>query len=333
MNTVFITGGRGFIGEQLIRKIVQEGDLVRALVRNRKTVPSDLSDHSQIDWIEGDLLNPDSLVLGTKGCNQTYHLAAFAKPWAKNKSTFSEINIKGTESVLQACEKNNITDIVITSSAGTFGPQQTQEPITEKQEPTSWFTEYERTKWESVLSCESYIQRGFNIRFVSPTRVFGPGALSTSNAVTKLIGNYAQGKFRFLPGDGNGIGNYAFIDDVVNGHIKAMKLGRSGENYILGGENLSYREFFSLVGDVCGKHFNMIGFPLPLMLGAAKLMETSANLFGIEPLITPPFVRKYAHHWGTDLSKAQSELGYDITPAKKAIEKTFTWLQQGEMQH
>jgi len=333
VNTVFVTGGRGFIGEQLIRKIIQEGSLVRALVRNRKTVPLDLSDHPQVDWIEGDLLNPDSLLTGTKGCNQAYHLAAFAKPWAKNKSTFSDINIRGTELVLKACEENGVKDIVITSSAGTFGPQQTQVSITEEQNPTSWFTEYERTKWESVNSCKPFIERGLNIRFVSPTRVFGPGVLSTSNAVTKLIGNYAKGKFRFLPGNGHGIGNYVFIDDVINGHIQAMKLGRSGENYILGGENLSYRQFFKLVGDVSGKHYSMVGFPLPLMLGAAKLMETFANLFGIEPLITPPFVRKYAHHWGTDLSKAQSELGYEITSAKKAIEKTLTWLQQVETQH
>lgn len=333
MNTVFVTGGRGFIGEQLIRKIIQEGDRVRALVRSLKTVTPDLANHPQITWIEGDLLNKDALLNGTKNCNQAYHLAAFAKPWAKEKSTFSSINIEGTKLVLQACEANKVSHIVITSSAGTFGPQQNKNYITEKQVPTSWFTEYERTKWESVESCKPFIKQGLNIRFVSPTRVFGPGVLSTSNAVTKLIGNYSKGKFRFLPGNGNGIGNYVFIDDVVAGHIKAMKHGQSGENYIIGGENLTYREFFNLVGDVHGNRFNMVGFPLPLMLGAAKIMEGLANTIGIEPIITPPFVRKYAHHWATDLSKAKNELGYKITPIKQAIKKTLIWLQQVEKQH
>jgi len=333
MNTVFVTGGRGFIGEQLIRRLIEEKNSIIALVRNKRTVSTDLSQHPNIEWIEGDLLDSNVVKYGIKGCNQVYHLAAFAKPWAKDKNTFAQVNIEGTLIILNACQDAQVNDVVITSSAGTFGPQQSEALITESQVPQQWFTEYERTKWESVKCCDKYLEQGMNIRFVSPTRVFGPGTLSTSNAVTKLIGNYAKGKFRFLPGDGSGIGNYAFIDDIVSGHIKAMHKGLTGENYILGGENLSYRDFFKLVANVCGKEYRMFPFPIPLMLAAAKLMEFMGDTLGIEPLITPPFVRKYAHHWGTDLTKSKKQLGYTVTPAKQAISITLNWIQQNEKQH
>ena len=326
MKTSLITGGRGFIGSNLALFLANKGFQIKLLNRPGSQVSNLILNNPSIEVVNGDITDLNSLKIASQGCDQVYHLAAFAKPWAKDNLTFEKVNIIGTENVIKAAESNNTKDIVITSSAGTFGPQQDQNLITENTTPKSFFSEYERTKYESVKNCYPFISNGMNIRFVSPTRVFGPGELSTSNAVTKLILNYAKGTFRFLPGDGNGIGNYAFIDDVVNGHYLAMEHGKPGENYILGGENLSYREFFDLVGKICGSQRKMLTIPIPLMLLASKAMELTANKTGIEPAITPPFVRKYTHHWGTDLSKAKNKLGYEITPAETAIQKTYNWL-------
>ena len=328
MTTSLITGGRGFIGANLAQYLAKKGEFVKLLNRPGSSISNEIKNNPNIEVVSDDITDLNSLVEASKNCNQIYHLAAFAKPWAKDLSTFERVNIEGTENVLKAAQANQISNIVITSSAGTFGPQQDENPVTEKTIPRSLFTEYERTKFKSVEHCKTYLDLGMNIRFVSPTRVFGPGELSTSNAVTKLIRDYAKGTFRFLPGDGNGIGNYAFISDVVEGHHLAMQHGQKGENYILGGENLSYREFFNLVGLVCGTRRKMIGFPIPIMLGASKAMEFLADTTGIEPVITPPFVRKYTHNWATDLSKAQEELGYKITTAEEAIRITYNWLTE-----
>ena len=326
MPNVFVSGARGFVGSRLVKELADQGNIVHALIRPGSKLPKEIQSLQNVNVFHGDLRDVTALESATQGCSQAYHLAALAQPWAKDMNLFREVNVTGTLNVLNACLKNGTKDIVITSSAGMFGPQQNIKPVNEKTIPTSWFSEYEKTKWESVEASKPFLNKGLNIRFVSPTRVFGPGELSTSNAVTKLIHQYMQGKFRFVPGTGHGIGNYAFINDVVTGHLLVMTKGKTGENYILGGENVSYRYFFDTVGRLSGKTYRLFGMPLFLMLSAATLMEQWANFTGKPPLITPPFVRKYAHDWGTDLSKAQDELGYRITPIAKAIQETIDWI-------
>ena len=140
---------------------------------------------------------------------------------------------------------------------------------------------------------------------VNPSRVYGPGLLSDSNGVTKMIRLYLQGKFRLIPGNGESTGNYVFIDDVVEGHIQAMEKGRAGERYILGGENASFNEFFNLLAAITGKQHRMFKIPIPVMNLAAKTMEIRANLTGAAPLLTPPWVKKYLFDWAHSTSKAE----------------------------
>ncbi|NEQ48871.1 MAG: NAD-dependent epimerase/dehydratase family protein, partial [Leptolyngbya sp. SIO3F4] len=240
-----ITGGRGFIGSQLTRSLLEQGHTVHLLNRGG-SLPSDIANHPNTRVFPGDITDPESLPAWIHGCDQLYHLAAFAKPWAPKKDVFYEVNVQGTLNVLDAARAAGCYDIVITSSAGTFGPQTSVEPIRESTPPQlDPFTEYERTKRISVEQARTYGKDGLKIRFVSPTRVFGPGELNVSNAATKMIDQYLKGAMRIWPGDGNRIGNYVYIRDVVQGHQLAMVNGQHGEDYILGGENASYRTFFN----------------------------------------------------------------------------------------
>jgi len=331
MNTkrIAITGARGFIGSQLAKALLEQGHELSILNRKGSLLQMEIAGHPNVSVFEGDISHRDTLEPWIQDCNELYHLAAFAKPWAKNMSVFYDINVQGTLHVLDAALKYGCTELVITSSAGTFGPQVNGKLVREDHDqPLPPFTEYERTKQESLEKSRSYLDKGLNIRYVSPTRVFGPGELSTSNVGTRVILRYVKGTFRFLPGDGHSIGNYAYIHDVVKGHQLAMHHGRPGENYILGGENLSYREFFDKVGLVTNQRKTMFGLPMSLMMGTAYLFERTASLTGKEPLITPPFIKKYAHNWGTDIQKAQMELGYKITPFTDAVKETLTWLNE-----
>ncbi|KAB1061818.1 NAD-dependent epimerase/dehydratase family protein [Salibacter halophilus] len=323
----FITGGRGYLGGQLATELTKRGESVKLLNRPGSAVPDYLATNPKIEILPGDILNRKSLSEHTKNVDAIYHLAAFARPWAKDSATYFEVNVIGTTNVLEAAYHNGVKNVVITSSAGTFGPQKDEKLIDESFSPASHFTEYESTKQRSIEESLKFIDRGLDIKFVSPTRVFGPGALSISNAVTRLIMQYWQGKFRFMPGDGNSIGNYAFIDDVVDGHISAQEKGKTGHNYILGGENISYREFFNYLAEQKGKKHKMVKLPIRLMVKVARGMELAAETTGKPPLITPGFARKYMHDWGTDLSKAKTEIGYEVTPFKKALTETVNWLK------
>jgi farnesol dehydrogenase len=165
------------------------------------------------------------------------------------------------------------------------------------------------------------------IVIVNPTRVYGPGIMSDSNGVTRMIRSYLNNNWRYVPGNGNQSGNYVFVEDVVSGHLLAMEKGIPGQRYVLGGENLSYRQLFEIISTVSGVRKRLIGIPLWLMIPAAAAMKEAAKITGRPPLIVPELVRKFHHHWIVSSEKATRELGYAPLPAAEAISITVDWIK------
>ena len=324
-----VTGAGGFVGGQLALYLAKKGIEVNAMHRPGSKLNEELDNHPKIHSTPANLLDLESLVNASKECNLIFHLAAYAQPWAKKPQTYYDVNVGGTINLLEAAKANSVNRIVITATAGTFGPQVDDSLITEEiNQILPPFSEYERTKLIANEKAQEYVNQGMDIVIVSPTRVFGPGELSASNAVTKLLEKYIYNGFRFTPGDGTTTGNYAYVQDMINGHFLAALHGRTGENYILGGENLSYEEMLDVFGEVNGIERSSIGVPLPIMLGASVVMQFLGDKFGITPAVTPPFIRKYTHNWSTDISKARTELGYTVTPFKTAIQETAEWIKK-----
>jgi farnesol dehydrogenase len=166
-----------------------------------------------------------------------------------------------------------------------------------------------------------------NVVIVNPTRIFGPGKLSDSNGVTRLIIDYIAGRWHIIPGNGRSIGNYVYIDDVVDGHLLAMEKGRAGEQYLLGGSNLSFNDFFSILKEETGHRFFLIRVPLFIGISIAAIMLLFAKLTGRMPLITPGLLKRYSHHWGVSHEKASKELGYDPVDFRVGLQKTLGWWQ------
>jgi farnesol dehydrogenase len=322
--SVFITGATGYIGERLTLHLARQGHAVRALVRNPKKAAA--IEHPNVTLIAGDLTDLDSLQVGMEGCEQVYHLAGYIEVWHRDKDMFHRINVQGTRSVLEAATTAGVKRLLFTSTAGTLGHSKGV-PVSEATGDAAVVTTpYERTKAEAeevVRTWESDMHRVI----VNPSRVYGPGQLSRSNIATKLIYDYSRGKWRFYPGSGHQAGNYAFVDDVVRGHVLAMERGAHGERYVLGGENHSYRSFFETTAEVIGKRYRLYGMPLAVMMAFAR-MQMALTTFGRAPLITPGFVKKYNYDWALDVSKAQRELGYEITPLKRGVEITLAWLEE-----
>jgi len=200
--------------------------------------------------------------------------------------------------------------------------------VTEKSEQwVKHFTEYEKSKSIMEERTNKYVREGLNVVIVNPTRVYGPGLLSESNAVTRVIKDYMRGKWRIMPGNGRRTGNYAFIDDVVTGHVLAMKKGMSGERYILGGENQSYESFFQHVKEISKMSYRLHYIPYFIMLVAAYVQLFLARVLNKQPQVTPGLVKKYLYDWDTSSSKAIKELGYEITPLPVAVQRTINWLR------
>jgi farnesol dehydrogenase len=320
-----VTGATGFLGINLCHELVKRGYKVNALYRS-ETKAAFLK-HKSIKLCKGDITDIKSIQAAIEGCDYVFHMAAYAEVWSKNPDTFYKINYAGVQNILDVAEKAGVKKLVITSTAGVFGPSGNDTVNENTRRQVGYFSMYEKTKAEAEELILTRAAEGLNVVIVNPTRIYGPGLMSTGNSVTKIIKLYTDGKFRFLPGNGKSIGNYVFVDDVVNGHILALKKGISGEKYILGGENISYADFFKILAEISGKKYVLFRFPLYLMLIISFFMLLVAGIFSVKPLITPGWVRKYNYNWVMSSNKAREKLGYEITPLRTGIAKTINFLR------
>jgi farnesol dehydrogenase len=320
----FLTGITGFIGSNLARELVTDGQEVHAIIRNPSRI--DLPDIRGIRYFTGDLDDQRVLLEAMEGCEVVFHLAAFAKPWAKQRSLYHHINVAGAGKVFSAARQAGVKKVVFTSSAATMSPSPGTDPVDESRyREIPFFNLYESTKAEAEAVARQYSEDGLPVVIVNPSRVYGPGPVNPSNSVTRMILQFNAGKWRIIPGDGKKVGNYVYIDDVVHGHMLAAKHGRAGERYILGGENLSFDDFFAVLAEVSGERHRMFHLPLPVMTAAARLMEAQAVITGMPPLITGSFVKKYLNHWSLSSDKAKNELGYKITSFREGVKRTLEW--------
>src|SRR5690606_28093825 len=157
------------------------------------------------------------------------HLAAYARVWAEDPATYFEINVDAAKSVMQAALAAGAHKRVYTPPSGVLGPPYGQPPTQHTTRIVDFFPDYRSSKRISENWALYYLKRGLEIVIVYPPRVYGPGVMSESNAVSKLIEQYIGGKWKLMPGDGRRTGCYAYIDDITDGHIKALERGTPGE--------------------------------------------------------------------------------------------------------
>jgi nucleoside-diphosphate-sugar epimerase len=325
---VFLTGCTGYIGKQTALAFARQGHELVLLYRNQQ--PKELAAFNSIQWIKGDLSSIEKLQHAMQGCDVVIHMAAFAKIWSKNPNETFEVNVEGTKNMLEAALQAGVHNFIYTASAGAFGSQLTKhELISEnRQSKGKLHTEYEKSKEQAIALVKEYASKGMRTISLCPTRVYGPGDLSDSNQGTKIIKKYLEGTWRFKPGSGASIGNYVYVDDVVQAHLLALTKGNSGHAYIIGGnENVSYNQFFNLVGQCIGVQRIILPMPLSILLLYGIINEWFSALFNVKPIITRPWLRKYSCNWACDISKAKQELHFEAIALQDGIQKTIDWLK------
>jgi farnesol dehydrogenase len=326
---IFITGSTGYIGQKLVARLLNQGHHVHALCR--RAPDNELFHNPRIQVFKGDLFDYKTIEEAIYGCEQVYHMAAYARVWAKDPRTFFNINVRGTVNVLDAALRLNVKKLVFTSTGSTFGISN-EKPVSEDMIRTvDFFNEYESSKFMAEEKVLHYVCKGLHAVIVHPTRVYGPGVWTESNAVSKLVKNYIDGEWHIIPGNGKSKGSFAYIDDVVTGHLLAMENGRAGEKYILGGDNLDFNEFFDLLKRLSGKSYFLVKVPIPFMLMYGWQEEFLAKWLRKEPLVTNKWIKKYEMHLAYSSKKAIQELGYRITPIEDGLTRTLKWLEEGDL--
>lgn len=323
---IFMTGASGFIGNHLANRLATENNSLTVLLRNQSFSKDFTSKGIRV--VPGDISDTEILKSGMEGCEQVFHLAAYAKPASADKDLPWKTNVEGTGNILNAALEQGIKKVIITSTAGTIGWSRNGLPVDESScNQPEFYTVYETTKAAVEKMAFESTSDKMEVIVVNPTRVFGPGRLSESNSVTKIINLYGKGLWRIIPGDGSSIGNYAFIDDVVNGHILAAKYGKGGERYILGGNNLSFTEFFDTLGRVFGKKRRMLPISSSGLKRIALVHGYLSQQMGRPPMITGSWIDKYLSNWIMSSNKARMNLSYTITPFEEGVARTVDWLK------
>ena len=320
---VFITGATGYIGNQLARTLADKGHCVHALIRNEKMAGS--LQHRNIRVFLGDLNNREQIRQAMCGCQQAYHVAGQVRSWMKDPSVIYKVNVEGTLNVFQEAMCAGISRVVFTSTCGVIGPS-FKEPMTEKDPRITGFVlDYELSKKMAEDLVRQFIRKGLDIVIVSPSKVYGPGQISHALTYNAFIKKFLRSGVALIPYPGNYQGCFGYLDDIVRGHILAMEKGRTGEKYILGGVNISYKNFFREIRKITG-HGKIIPIPKFIVKAWAYWQWIQYKTFHKDPLFTPGVINHFFRNYIFSSDKAITELGYQITPFEEAIHKTIHFL-------
>jgi dihydroflavonol-4-reductase len=321
-----VTGGTGFIGSHLVRRLLKEKFRVRCLIRassNRANLNG-----FEIEYMIGDLRDPASLRLALRDCDVLFHAAADYRIWARDPKDLERTNVEGSQALLAAASDAKLQKIVFTSSVAAVGRPWVGKALgigTETLDPTpdQLVGPYKRTKFESECVARNFARQGLPVVIVNPAAPIGAQDIKPT-PTGKMIVDFLNGR---MPGYVDTGMNFVDVEDVAEGHWLAFEKGRIGERYILGYQNLTLKAFLSKVAAVAGRPPPRLRIPYAVAWLAGSVSTALATLTGQEPRIPLDGVRMAHQPMYYDASKAVHELGLPQTPVETAIWKAVAWFR------
>lgn len=319
-----VTGGTGFVGRALVEHLITRGHQVRVLAR--PTSVARLAD-LPIEIITGDLTERVAVGRMVTGCELVYHMASLVRLWARDERLFEEINVTGTQIVLEAAAAGGVGRVIYTSSVRTLGPTDGRIADETYRSPVRYLSSgYDRTKRAAEALVREATMRGLDAVIVSPSNIYGPP--QTEGRIARLLQRIDRGKTVPLVGWGTTSENYVYIEDVIAGHLLAAERGRAGETYILGGENCVFTALVAQAANVVGQPPRMLPCPLMFLATLAVLQESIATVRHSQPALTRLWVDAFRHNWTYTSAKAERELGYHPRSLRDGLTTYWNWLKQ-----
>lgn len=323
MANILVTGGTGFIGVPLVKKLNELGHNLKLLIRETSDI-TPFNNLAKIEYIIGDVRDIDSLSK-IVGIDLIYHIAGQVTVWAKDKNSFYDINVQGAENIAKISLENNIT-LFYMSSFGALGPnpKESTEPTDESFPHVDFFiNEYERTKYLGREKIKEYIEKGLKTVIFYPGFVYGPGDF---NLYGEMVFDIVAEQFLGLPGKGEAKFCMSYLDDVIDGMVSVIdREDLFGQGFVLGGENIKIRDYLNLIAELAE-----VKKPrkLPMWAGVlyGRLCKFKANISKKRiPYITPDMIIGMKYNWAFSSKSAIEKLGYEITPIREGLMKTVEW--------
>ena len=322
----FVTGGTGFVGANLVRLLLQQGYEVRALVRANSCLDNLKS--LEIEIVRGDL-NQDNLARQMKGCQILFHVAAQYSLWQKDKDALYRNNVLGTRNILNCARQAGVERTVYTSSVAAIGVRKDGVPADETyQSPVEKLIgDYKKSKYYAEREAVKAVEAGQDLVIVNPSTPIG--ALDLKPTPTgEIIVRFLQRQMPFYVDTGL---NLIDVEDVAWGHLLALEKGRTGDRYILGNENLTFRQLLNKLETITGLPAPKNTIPYWIPYGVAWLEENLLAKLGKKPTVAIDGVRMSRQKMFYDASKAVTELGLPQSDIDCALAKAVKYFQERGM--
>lgn len=320
---VFITGASGFIGGNLARKLVDKGYEVKALLRPGGKIST--IGRNEVEIVEGDILDFDSVLRGVRECGWVFHCAAAYTFWSRHPSDIYKTNIHGTETVLAAANLAGVERIIYTSTIGTIGLPEVGLGNEETALPPHQLAgNYKKSKYLAEKLALNKVTTGIPVVVVNPTAPIGPWDVKPT-PTGKVILDYLKQKIPAYVQTGL---NFVDVSDVAEGHILAAQKGTIGGRYILGNQNMSLLELFKILQELSGIKRPMLSIPKWLALGLGQIDDIIENkILRKEPIIPLEGVKMAKRCMYVSSQKAIVQLGLPQSPVDHALSQAIQWFR------
>jgi dihydroflavonol-4-reductase len=315
-----VTGGTGFVGSHIARLLTEDGHSVRVL--HRATSRLDALAGVDYEPVIGDILDTASLRTACAGCDWVFHVAAVVDYWRADQTRMMEANVEGTRRVLEAAQEVGVRRVVFTSSAAAVGLSADGTPADESLKfnlPPERFP-YGHSKALAEQVVQDSVAHGQEAVIMNPVAVMGPGDL---NLISGSFITMVKRLQWTIPVTSGGVA-VTDVRDVARWHIAAAQHGRSGERYLLGTANYSYKEWYAMIADIVGvakPRISMPGFLLPAVAASIDV----ARRAGIPTLVDANQARLGARNVFFDSSKTWRELGEPKFDMCRSLRDTYDW--------
>ena len=320
----FVTGATGFLGSHVARVLADNGADMRLLVRSSSN-PRNI-EGLRADRALGDLRDPASLEKAMAGCDVVFHVAADYRLWVRDPNEMYRSNVEGTRAILEAARKNGVRRVVYTSSVATIGFTRNGYPANEDS-PVSladMIGHYKRSKFMAEQLALEAGRSGLHLVVVNPTTPVGDQDLKPT-PTGRIVVDFLKRKFPAYVETGL---NLVDVRECARGHVTALEKGKSGERYILGGENLTLKQILDKLAKITGLPSPILKLPYIFAYAAGIADEiVTGRLRGREPRATIDTVRMGAKKMFASSDKAERDLGWKIVPVESALRRAAEWFR------
>lgn len=315
------------VGAELTRRLAADGQRVRILRRSSSLLDLLGETATAVEHVVGDVTDPISLAPAFAGVGRVYHAAAYVSFGGKrDREQLRAVNVRGTANVVNAALEADVRRLVHVSSIAAIGRPESPQSVID--ETTPWVespvnSEYACSKRRAETEVQRGVAEGLDAVIVNPALIFGrtlPG--QNTRAIAEAV------RDERLPGVPSGGTNVVDVKDVAAGLRRAMQHGETGERYVLGGENLSWRGIVDALAAAFAVEPPRFEVPPRAALGAAWLAEAAARLTRTEPLLTRETARTGSRFYRYDNKKARHDLGYTFRPFRETARRLASNLRR-----